>query len=93
LNYYQESKADELAEKVRVTVLPFETKFSELKPYEEGMMDSLIAGLKNVQNFIMVDRGRIERVIREQKLQQSSFIDSTSAVKTGKLLGAQILIN
>jgi hypothetical protein len=46
------AQADDLAGKIRVTVLPFETKFAQLKPYEGGMMDSLITGLQHVPQFI-----------------------------------------
>ena len=55
---------------IRVAVLPFLTprNMPDLEQYGEGMMDSLIVGLHNVPQLILVDRGRIERILRHHRL-------------------------
>lgn len=80
--------------KIRVAILPFSTPDSvpELRPYGEGVMDSLISGLQNVPQFMVIDRGRIDRVIKEQALALTGLLDPGAAVKTGRLLGAQTLM-
>jgi len=42
--------------------------------------------------FDLVERKNIERLIQEQKLQQSGMVDMATAVKIGKLLGAQAVV-
>lgn len=80
--------------KIRVAILPFSTPagIQEMQQYGEGTMDSLITGLKNVPHFIMIDRGRIERVLREQGFAQTGFVDTATAVRVGKLVQAGVLI-
>jgi len=94
LIYPMAAYAGDLTGKIRVAVLPFDTPEGnvEMRQYGVGTMDSLITGLKNVPKFIMIDRGRIERVLKEQGFQQTGLVDADSAVKVGKLLGAQALI-
>ncbi|HBL16666.1 MAG TPA: hypothetical protein DD417_07905 [Elusimicrobia bacterium] len=42
--------------------------------------------------FVVVERSALNKVLEEQKLQMSGAIDAESAVKVGKLLGAQVLL-
>lgn len=81
--------------KVRVAILPFDTPKGkpEFEQYGAGTMDSLITGLKTVPKFIMLDRGRIDRVIKEQALSQTGLVDAKTTVPIGKLLQAQTLVS
>ncbi|MBV8084871.1 MAG: tetratricopeptide repeat protein [Chloroflexi bacterium] len=82
------------AGKIRVAVLPFTTPegATELRQYGEGTMDSLISGLRNVPQFIMVDRRRVANILKEQAFAQTGLVDPASAVKVGKILQAQVLV-
>ena len=42
--------------------------------------------------FMMVDRHRLAEILREQELHLSGFVDDTSAVSVGNMLGASIVI-
>lgn len=81
--------------KLAVAILPFQTPGTdpELDQFGVGTMDNLITSLKNVPHFIVIDRGRIERIIKEQAFQQTGLVDPASTVKVGKVLGAQSLIS
>ncbi len=89
------AKASEISELIRVAVMAFSTPKDrpDVEQYGEGTMDSLITGLKHIPKFVMLDRGRIDRIIKEQAFQLSGAVDPESAVKVGKLLGAQTLIS
>lgn len=82
------------AEKKRIAVLPFEvlTERADLKQFGIGTSDSITFSLNNVPEFIMIDRGQLQSVIKEQAFQNSNFVDKVSSVKLGKLLGAEVLV-
>jgi len=82
-------------QKVTVSILPFDTAQDQpdMQQYGAGTMDSLISSFSAVPNFIMVDRGRVDRIIKEQALAQTGLVDPKTAVKLGKLVGAQALIS
>src|SRR5438874_12621221 len=75
-------------DKITVAVLPFATPSGrpDLAEYGAGTMDSLIYGLKQVPKFIMVDRGRIDLVIKEQAFAQTGLVDPKTAAKVGQFL-------
>jgi tetratricopeptide (TPR) repeat protein len=78
----------------RVAVLPFEvlSEDSGMKQFGVGTMDTLTQALSNIPQFIMLDRGQLQAVMKENALQQSGFVDPGSSVKIGKLMGAEILV-
>lgn len=82
-----------LAEK-RISVLPFEvlTQREDIKQFGVGTMDTITNALSNIPEFIMIDRGQLNAVIKEQAFQQSGFSDNKSTTEIGKILGADILV-
>ena len=46
-------------------------------------------GIDDKQYFTLVDRASIDNVVSEMKLSQSGLVDEKTAVKLGKLIGAQ----
>lgn len=81
--------------KIRVAILPFMTprEQPDVEQYGPGTMDSLIVALKVIPKFIMLDRGRIEQVIKEQALAQTGLVEPRTALPVGKLLQAQTLVS
>ncbi len=57
-----------------------------------GMADQLITALMNTHRFIVLERGSIEAVLREQDFASSGRTTATGGAKTGKINRAQILI-
>ena len=58
----------------------------------KGVQDLLISDMANNANIRLVDRERIQKVLDEQNLVKSGAIDAQTAVRVGKLLGAQYMI-
>jgi len=80
-----------------VAVLSFDNNSigKDAKDYDgigKGITDMLITDLASNPNVVVVDRERIQQVLQEQNLVKSGSIDAQTAVRVGKLLGAQYAI-
>ncbi len=64
----------------------------KLDPMESGFADILQANLGALKDVRLVERERLYEVLKEQKLSLSGLVDSATAIKVGKLLGAERLI-
>ena len=78
----------------RVAILSFDNtgKVSEDGDLGNPLRDMLTTDLAAVKNLTMVDRQSLEKVLTEQKLNNSKNFDIGTATKIGKLLGAQIIL-
>lgn len=82
------AKFHEAAQLKEVAVLPFEgERGREFSAEIEGVLASVNIGDK--QYFSLVDRTKLDKVISEMKLSQSALVDSNTAAKVGKLVGAK----
>ncbi len=79
---------------VRAAVLYFdyEGKIEDLQPLRKGLAQMLITDLAGLSGVVLVERERLEDVLKEQNLHKSAKFDPTTAAKVGKLLGAQYLV-
>jgi TolB-like protein len=81
-------------DKNTVAVMPF--KFSgadsSLQPLERGFADLVATDLSRVKALTIVDRGRLQAILDEIKLGQSGAVDSTTAVRAGRLIQAGTLV-
>jgi TolB-like protein len=77
-----------------VAVLYFDnnTGSADYDAMGRGVAAMLITDLSGVPEIKLVERERLQSVLAEQKLQQSGFFDPETAVKTGRLLGAEYLL-
>ena len=57
-----------------------------------GIADMLMTDLASSANVKLVDRAQINRIMDEQGMTKSGAIDPATAVKIGKLIGAQYMI-
>jgi TolB-like protein len=64
----------------------------ELAWLRTGMVDMLIAELANNASLIIVQRERVDEIIREQAFQLSGRVTDESTVKIGRLIGANVLV-
>lgn len=74
----------------KVAVLNFEDKTA----YGKGRLgtaaaDVLTTFLVKSQQFRMIERQQMAKVLGEQKFQQSGAVDTSTAVKAGKILGVE----
>lgn len=80
--YHEASRLREVA------VLPFDGNGGkEFAAEIEGTIASINIGDK--QYFNLVDRVRLEKTISEMKLSQSALVDSNTAARVGRLVGAK----
>lgn len=78
----------------RVAVLYFDNTSGEVKlnKLKKGLAGMLISDLSNVNMLDIVERDKLESIIKEQKLSNSKKFDSSTAARLGKLLGAEIIL-
>ena len=71
-----------------IAVLPFQGHGGKAFAAElEGVLAGI--GIDDKRYFTLVDRGSIDKTISEMQLSQSGLVDQKTAVKLGKLIGAQ----
>lgn len=66
-----------------------ETQFNALS---KGITDMLITDLSKVEGLVIVEREKLEELIGEIKLGQSSYFNQETAQKLGKGLGAEAIL-
>lgn len=78
----------------KIAVMPFEvlSKDPNVQQFGLGTTDTLTNALSSVPDFIMVDRGQMNMIMKEQALQNSGFTDASGAAKIGKILNVDLLI-
>ena len=78
----------------RIAILYFSnsSEESELNMLRKGLADMMISDLSNINMLNIVERDRIEAILKEQKLNNSQNFDPETASEIGKLLGAEIIL-
>ena len=76
-----------------LAVLNFDnnTGSADYDPLGRGLAAMMISDLAASPALKLVEREHMADVLKEQHLQQSAMFDSTTAVKTGRLLGAEFV--
>jgi TolB-like protein len=80
-----------------LAVLPFEnnsvTDPEKYAPLTKGLSAMLTTDLqKSATSIQIIERGKITALLKEVALSQSGSVDSVTAVKAGKILGAQAIV-
>jgi TolB-like protein len=77
-----------------ISILYFEdrTRNPELGWMKKGMADMLVAELAQLPSVLVVQRQRLEEVVKEQALQLSGRVADESTVRVGRLAGATVLV-
>ncbi len=78
----------------RVAIIYFENSSDDptLNKLKKGLADMMITDLSNINMLNIVERDRLEAILKEQKLGKSAQVDPATAAKVGKLLGAQVIL-
>lgn len=82
---------DGYADQVTIVVLDLEVP-EHLKAQQISLSDRLRSELVNTGKFIIVERGKMKQMLEEQELPLYGIVDSNSAAKIGKLLGAKQIV-
>ncbi len=77
-----------------VAVLYFNNKtgWSKLDLLQKGIALMLITDLSNVKKFKVVERARVHALVKESGLGELGLVESGTASRVGKLLGAEYLV-
>ena len=67
-------------------------RHDEYEPLSKGITDMLITELAGSPSLQVVERDRLQALLREQDLAQSSRVDQETAVRLGKILGVRHLL-
>ncbi len=65
---------------------------TSLAPLGFGLADMLLTDLARSAQITIVERGRMDALLREMKLVDAGLVDSTQAPRVGRLLGARRLV-
>lgn len=78
----------------RLAIIYFDNSGGEpsMDKLKKGLADMLITDLSNVNMLDIVERDKLEAIMKEQKLSNSKDFDPNAAAKIGKLLGAQVIL-
>ena len=82
------------APKKTVAILYFDnhTGSPDNDPLGKGISSMMISDLSSVKEIQIVERERMQDLIKEQDLQHTRYFDSTTAVKTGRMIGAEYVV-
>lgn len=82
------------APKKSVAILYFDnyTGSTENDPLGKGISSMMISDLSVVPEIQLVERERMQDLIKESELQHTKYFDSTTAVRTGRMIGAQYVV-
>jgi TolB-like protein len=76
----------------RLAVLPLETD-SYLSTVGNQLADEIVVNLlKNAPQLDIVERTRVDAVVREQDLARAGYISQESAIAVGKMLGVRAIL-
>lgn len=77
-----------------IAVIPFENvnKDASLDWLSAGIPETITNSLLAVKGIVLVERLQLQKVMDEQKFQQSGLVDERTAIKLGKITGASIMV-
>ena len=78
--------------KTTVAIIDFESKAPGNLELGKQISDILTARLSIYDEFELIERQKIEDLIKEHELNLSGMVETTQAINVGKMLGARIMI-
>jgi TolB-like protein len=78
----------------RLAIIYFDNSGGDpaLNKLKKGLADMMITDLSNINMLAIVERDKLESILKEQKMNNGKEFDPATASKVGKLLGAQVLL-
>ncbi len=85
--------------KIRTIAVPLPFENSSIGEFQTklggigtGLSQSFIGDFNKISNLKIVERDKIDFLIKEQQLAKSGVVDESSAIKAGKILSAHLMI-
>ena len=88
---YDPSRVQQVGTRLSIAVLPFENKGGDPGLSTE-VQSKMITSLYSLKRFKIIERSQIDKVIAEQKLGMTGFIDQAKAVKVGRAIGVDAIL-
>ena len=79
-------------ETVAVSYFDNTSDIEEFNPLSKGLADMLITDLSNIKSINIVEREKLESLLKEIELGDSDFINKETAQKLGEGLGATYML-
>jgi TolB-like protein len=84
-------KALMLEQRMRLSIFAFEQKGS-ISPAAFAFQDDFIHDMFQYRRFQIVERQRLDLILQEQKINRTRLIDTSTAIRLGKLAAAQAVV-
>lgn len=78
--------------KVKIAVMDFKTVGEDNAQLGAAVSENIRTALIDSNQFNVIERSALEKIIEEQKLQNSGITDSSQAVELGKIAGAEKIV-
>jgi TolB-like protein len=88
---YDPSRVTQVGTRLALAVLPITGK-GEAERYGDIVTDKMVTQLVNLRRFKVIERTALERILKEQEFQKSFMADEQTAVKAGKVAGADAIV-
>jgi len=88
---YNPDDITQVGSRLALAVIPFEGK-GEASKFVDEATEKMITRLVNLRRFKVIERGALDKIMKEQKLQASGIVDDRTAVSLGKLSGADAMV-
>jgi TolB-like protein len=88
---YDPNKVTQVGSRLSIAVLPF-TVTGKYEDMASSFTDKMITQLVDLHRFRVIERNALENVMKEQSFGMSGMVDDKTAVKAGKLVGADVIV-
>lgn len=88
---YDPNAVTQVGSRLSVAVLTFASN-EKAQNLAESVTEKLVTQLVNLRRFRVIERSALDKIMEEQKLGMTGFVDDETAVKLGKLAGADMII-
>ena len=88
---YDPSRVTQVGSRLSVAVMPFDHKGGS-ETFGKSVTDKMITQLVNLRRFRVIERNALEDVMKEQSFGLSGMVDEKTAIKVGKMVGADVII-
>ncbi|MBI5885432.1 MAG: hypothetical protein HZB85_02480 [Deltaproteobacteria bacterium] len=80
--------------KTKIAVLNFQLQGEGFETQDMGKIvaEWIVTGLVQAGRFNVVERGLLEKILKEQELPMYGIVEGKDAAKTGKIVGAKVVI-
>jgi TolB-like protein len=88
---YDPSRVTQVGSRLGIAVMPIEGK-NDVARFGDDLTDKMVSQLVNLRRFKVIERTALDKVLKEQQLQVSGVVDDATAVKVGRVAGADAIV-